>query len=116
MGWYGVSLWYIYEIAIRAEYYRLLLKDDPLVTFHDVQLDGLSEPAPVAELLEQLGAPRKAQEIILPPPANQSRWKAPLERDQLKELRHVIDTMAFDPAALARAYIDRGRRIGGEVP
>jgi len=116
LGLNGICLWYICEITARAEYYRLLLKDDPLVNFHDLQLESLSEPGPVADLLERLGAPRQAQEIVLPPPANRSRFKVTLGKNELRQLRRVIDTMTFDPHALARAYVDSGRRLGGKAP
>lgn len=115
MGLNGICLWYICEITARVEYYRFLLKDDPVVNFHDVQLDSLSEPGPVVDFLERLGAPREAQEIVLPPPANRSRFKVTLGEDELRRLRRVIDTMTFDPCALARAYIDSGRRLGGKA-
>jgi hypothetical protein len=115
LGLNGICLWYVCEIMTRAEYYRLLLTDDPRVIFHDVQLETLSEAGPVSDLLERLGAPRDAQDVVLPPPVNQGRTSAGLDEDELRELRRMVETANFDPSALARSYIDSGRRLGGET-
>ena len=112
LGWNGICLWYICEMSARAEYYRLLLEDEPQINFHDVRLEDLSEPAAVADLLGRLGAPRKTDKIVLPPPANVSARRIQWPQEEMRQLRSAIDTMAFDPSALASEFIESGRRLG----
>jgi hypothetical protein len=112
LGWDGVCLWYLCEITARAEYYRLLFGNEARIRFHNVRLEDLSERGAAADLLDRLDAPRRADDTVIPPPANVSAHRAQWDDREIQRLRHVIDTMSFDPAALARGYIESGNRLG----
>ena len=106
----GIPLWYIYEIFTRAEYYRLLLKDRPNVTFHDVNLEDLVTPVGATQLIESLGISVN-EPIKLPPKEN--RTKSWFFGESMKQQALMYcKQFQFYPVDLARQFFERGQRLG----
>lgn len=111
-GMVGHALWYIYEMYTRAEYYRLLLAENPLVHLHDVDLAAIGDRATARDLISALNLPLKNPEapVVLPPPLNQSRQT--VFGDEMKALaQRLVTQYPFDPKPLAAEYYQRGFRL-----
>lgn len=112
-GW-GSAAWYVSEVFVRAEYYRLLLADRPQVYVHDVHLEEIVRSQGARELLSALGMLSSAEQIDLPPKVN-ARQEDDLpstDKARAREFfkRHALDTGACQ--ALARQYYESGARLG----
>ena len=104
-GFAGTCLWYVTEMAARAAYYRRLLKDDPRVRLHRVELDRLAQPAGAAGLLTALGA--EAREIALP-----AELAATAGAPPSREIEALVARIPLQAEARARAFLEAGRRLG----
>lgn len=109
IGLPGVAFWYLLEIAARAAYYRTILVDR--ATFHEVDLAEIVEPEGAAALLTALGRP-PAGAVKVPPPQNVGR-AAPSNGDaaERQSLEKLVAAVKADPADLASAFLDAGRRL-----
>ncbi len=86
---WGSALWYVTEIFVRAEYYRLLLSDVPFVHFHDVRLEEIGRADGAIRLLSDLGmSPQRL--LDLPPRVNE----------------RAVDRLSADVKARARAFYE----------
>ncbi len=107
-GWLGLCLWYVCEMRTRAEYYRLLLADQP-VQFLQVDVDELNAPDGVVPFLHSVGFDVPTPRI--PPPQNTVQVRD-LDTAEMDAVAQLVDATPFDPAALAQQFFDSGRRIG----
>jgi hypothetical protein len=110
-GMYGTCLWYVAEMLTRAEYYRQLLDGRANIKVHTVYLDDLIEPAGAQAFLKDVWlAAHSARIQLLPARTNRSRsW--PLGEEAKAEVKELVETFDFDPAALAGKFINSGRRL-----
>ncbi len=102
---YGYMLWYISEMETRQAYYRLLYRNQ--FNFIDCTLEELVTSDGAQRVLSELGVNRVP---VLPPPQNQNR---PVENEHLiLDISRIVDSIRFDPEALAKQYIESGQRLG----
>ncbi len=111
-GRLGASLWYVTEMAARAAYYRILLRDRPNTHVHWIGLASLKNAAGAAGLLTALGHPATAESVRLPSGADDVRTTVSgtdpvilglVERHPLQARKRAMD------------FIESGRRLGATV-
>jgi len=111
---WGCAAWYVWEVFVRAEYYRLLLADQPQVHVHDVHLEEIVHSEGVRELLLALEMLSSAEQIDLPPRVNARGGDnlPPLDKARAREFfeHHTLDRDACQE--LARQYFASGARLG----
>lgn len=110
-GELGIALWYVMEIAVRAEYYKLLLAGQPGVHVHEVTLDDIAEPHGAGDLLADLGMLARRTPASVPPRQNGRGTDTLPEAVRDRSLR-FCDSWSCDAPALARRYFDSGARLG----
>lgn len=100
----GRCLWYATEMAARAAYYRLLLRDRPNVRLHWVDLESLARPTGAAALLTELGRPlsRKSVRIAGMPGA---------EAEIDPAVAELVSRFPLEARKRAKRFIDAGRRL-----
>jgi hypothetical protein len=103
----GYALWYVFEMFTRAEYYKILYKDNPKITIHDIDLDDISNEANAKLFLSELGYP--LDEISMPKKANDSPH-FPYQNDEAK-VRNLVAAFTFEPRKIALTYINSGKRL-----
>lgn len=109
-GAIGMALWYIFEMFTRAEYYRLIFKDEPRVVFHDCNLEDIVELSGATELMDDLGLLRKAP--VLSMPGKKNSTKREFFGDDIKQHAHqLLQKYKFEPQALAMQYFESGHRL-----
>jgi hypothetical protein len=109
----GMAAWYIHEMWARAAYYRLLLAGQPNVHFHRYDMSELVKPEGAGRLLEGLGHPSESP--VMPPRANSNEGEL-YGQSAREHCRRVLSEIPVDHIALARAYLDSGRRLGDLKP
>ena len=98
------------EIFSRAEYYRQLLHRRDNIAVHRTDLDTLSTAEGAKAFLENLALAPEASAVQLPAKANSSKsW--PLGKAMKAEVVKLVDAFPFDPADLAKTFLDSGRRL-----
>jgi hypothetical protein len=105
----GRALWYIYEMRVRAAYYRHLMADHAGLRFHSVDLKQIAAPEGAQALFDAMElAPAKP--VACPPPRNESgqNFFGDKEKDALARL---VARFSFDEEELALAYLRSGRRL-----
>lgn len=108
----GVCLWYLLEIAARAEYYRLLLADRDWISFHDFETHQFGDRASIRGLLIQLGVDVPEERIVLSPAQNQSRFEIDIPDEHAEYVSELVSRNWVDPADAARGYFGAGKRLG----
>jgi len=105
----GRALWYIFEMRVRAAYYRHLMADHAGVRFHSVDLKEIAEPAGAQALFDAMElAP--ARPVACPPPRNETSQNFFGEREK-EALAKLVARFAFDEEELGLAYFRSGRRL-----
>lgn len=111
----GVRLWYICEMRTRGEYYKLLLAGNSQVRFHEVEIDDMSDPEKVSDLLGQMEIDVPASAVDIPERKNVTRKPmippTPATEKEKERIGRVIENLRFDPADLARQYLNAGNRL-----
>lgn len=107
-GMPGHALWYIHEMWVRAEYYKLLLAGQPNIRLHEFDLSELITESGAARLLEALGHPVSAPKI--PPRANQTKQEF-FGKDMRATCDKLVARTRVNHAAIAAKYFDAGRRL-----
>lgn len=107
LGIHGVRLWYLCEINVRAHYYRLKYAHAPHLHFHHATLESLNDPEAVAALLAELGAPKPAGEVIIPPKKNENANTAPLSPQHKEMLDTLLGKFSFDAQAYAGRLLEK---------
>jgi hypothetical protein len=111
----GIRLWYICEMRTRAEYYRLLFRDNSEVQFHDLDIEDMSDPEKVSDLLGNMGIDVALTEIVIPERKNVTRKPmippTPATEKEEERIGRVIENLRFDPVALSRQFIENGSRL-----
>lgn len=108
-GIIGKSLWYIYEMSSRAEYYKILLKDKPNIHFHDVNLEKIITVDGAKSFFKNLNY-NITSDIVIPPKLNSANLEQFGERERIKCI-NLIEKCQFDPKELAKIYYDSGKRF-----
>lgn len=110
-GEWGCAMWYVTEVFVRAEYYKLLLAGHPAVRLHELDLEALATTAGAAAGLSAIGALPPGAAVELPPVMNERKGDS-LGAEVKSRAREFYDECSVDASALAREYYDRGRRLG----
>ena len=109
LGVAGRALWYIYEMRVRAAYYRQLMAGQAGIRFHAVDLSDIAEAGGAQALFDAMElAPDKP--VACPPPRNETTQNFFGDREK-EALARMVARFAFDEEQLARAYIGSGRRL-----
>jgi len=99
------ELWYLYEIATRAHYYRLKYADEPNLNFHQCCLEDLNDPTNVQNLLQNLKEPRTLENIVIPPPINTMAKERAVELELMQKAKALLANLPCDPEKLARQFL-----------
>ena len=118
LGIDGIRLWYICEMRTRGEYYRLILGGNHQVRFHDVDIENMSDPERVADLLKRMGFEVPSSKISIPDRKNVTRkpmipQTTPASEKEKERIHRVINNLQFDPVQLARKFVEAGNRLSG---
>lgn len=108
-------LWYLCEIATRVEYYKLLLKNQPCVTIHDIQLQDLNSPLLVTKFFRQLGLHKTPNDVTIPPPQNKQPANPLITPITSARVRDIIDNLNFNPRALALNHFTSGHSFNAQT-
>jgi hypothetical protein len=111
-GQIGCALWYVIEMRVRAEYYRILLADRPNIIFHEVEMEAVTRTDGAAKLLAALGLDLPPAAIKMPGRVNANQGSAVSEQGQ-QQIRELAGRFTFDAADLARSWYDHGNRLAG---
>lgn len=106
-GQAGCALWYVFEMFTRAEYYKILYKDNKKITFHDIDLDNIIEESNAKSFLSSLGYPLDS--VSMPKKANETHH-FPYHNDE-DTVKKMVNTFRFKPRELALRYINSGKRL-----
>ena len=109
-GQIGSALWYVIEMRVRAEYYRLLLAERAGVIFHEVDMEEVTRIEGAAKLLAGLGRDLLPAEIQMPGRVNANRGSG-IDESMQQRVQEVVGSFAFDAAGLARSWHDQGYRL-----
>jgi len=103
-GLLGHVIWYIAEVEARQAYYRQMFGNR--FRFIDAKLEEITTPKGAKRLLGEFG---HTGEITLPEKTNANAdIKPPIDESRVQAL---IDRIEFDADAIAKAYIEKGRRL-----
>lgn len=111
-GQVGCALWYVIEMRVRAEYYRMLLAERADIIFHEVEMEEVTRMDGAAKLLAGLGADLPPAAIRMPGRVNANQASAISEQGQ-QQIRELAGRFTFDTAELARNWYDYGNRLAG---
>lgn len=111
-GQIGCALWYVIEMRVRAEYYRILLADRANIIFHEAEMEAVTRMDGAARLLADLGADLSPAAIRMPGRVNANQASAISEQGR-QQIRELVGRFTFDTAALARSWYDYGNRLAG---
>ena len=109
-GQIGLGIWYVIEMRVRAEYYRLLLADRTNILFHDVDMEKVTSTEGAAKLLSELGITVPPNAINLPGRVN-SNVGPGLDAAVQQHIRKLVADCEFDAAAMARNWYEQGYRL-----
>ena len=107
----GICLWYIYEIRVRAAYYKRLCANVAGIVVHRFTLEEIRQRAGAARLLNALGIEKSAEAIELPPPQNVGRQGIKWPPGELERIREFASHAQIDVEALAEDAIRKGWRF-----
>lgn len=105
-----LCLWYSFEMAVRQEYYRLLLKDSDRIHIHDADLSKITKEEGAIKFFEALKL-ETPDTVIIPPPQNVHAASLAWSPEKVEEFRSTIEGLDFDAASLARQFFDSGKRL-----
>ncbi len=108
-GRLGAALWYVTEMAARAAYYRILLRDRPNTHVHWIGLESLKTTPGAAGLLTALGRPATAEPVWLPSGPDEIRL-AEAEADPV--ILGLVERHPLRARKRATDFIESGRRLG----
>jgi hypothetical protein len=107
-GRLGTCLWYVTEMAARAAYYRMLLRDRPNIHIHWIGLETLKHAPGAPGLLKALGHPAAA--VRLPSEINGANA---VGADPV--ILGLVERHPLQARKRATAFIESGRRLGAIV-
>jgi hypothetical protein len=110
LGQVGFALWYILEMRVRAEYYRLLLAERAGIVFHEVDLEDVVRIEGATKLLAGLGMDLTPAAIRMPGQVNANPVSG-IDESAQRHIREVVGSFTFDAAELARAWYEQGYRL-----
>lgn len=109
LGMLGAALWYLCEMAARAEYYKILYQDHKNITFHRINLEDIVSEQGAEELMKELGLKCKNPKVLVPGKRNETKI---VHFEQLREpAEQLVKNLEFDPKQMAKNFIDSGRRL-----
>ena len=109
LGHLGKALWYVLEIEARQAYYMALFSSK--IEFIEFDLEDVTKTTGANRLLNCLGIKKEAK---LPPKANE--YKVAENEEMKNNVTEIVKKVEFDASALAKQYIDTGRRLSGLFP
>ncbi len=109
-GMVGRAYWYVAEMFARGEFYRHRLASIANLHFHVADLKEISTQKGAERLFAALGLPSAEGGLITPEAQNKRTLE--LFPDMREEAARLVDTLAVDPIAEARAFHDRGGWLG----
>ncbi len=110
LGQIGFGIWYVIEMRVRAEYYRLLLADRANIVFHDVDMEKVTCKEGAARLLTELGIELLPAAINLPGRVNSNVGPA-IDTSVQQHIRELVADCEFDATAMARSWYEQGYRL-----
>ena len=105
----GIRLWYVYEMYARAEYYKSLYRDNPRLSFIDIDISDLSSPENVQDFLAALGVPYDREDVKFPEHKNVSNRA--VNQETVNHIKELVDRISFDPFQLANEFINQGQKL-----
>lgn len=108
-GMFGHALWYIIEMQCRAEYYRQLFSDDPVLKFHSIALEDIAVKQGAKSFLSELTG-TEFSDCNMPEKINETKQIVFGDKERNLCL-DLIKRFTFDPSSLAEDYIRAGNRL-----
>jgi len=108
LGELGRTIWYIYEMDARQEYYKRCYSGD--LNFLEVDLEDISSPDGASEFLHKIGW---TGTLDLPPPRNETKGSPP--DGLIAAASNVINRINYDSAEVVDNYIKSGKRLSGSA-
>lgn len=110
LGQVGYALWYIMEMRVRAEYYRLLLAKRAGIVFHEVDMEEVTRIEGATKLLAGLSMDAMPAAIRMPGRVNANPVSG-IDESAQQHIREVVGGFTFDAAELARGWYEQGYRL-----
>jgi hypothetical protein len=110
LGQVGFALWYVIEMRVRAEYYRLLLAERAGIVFHEVNMEEVVRIEGATKLLADLGVDSAPDRIRMPGKVNANPVSV-IDESAQRYIREVAGSFTFDTAELARSWYQQGYRL-----
>ncbi len=109
-GRIGTCLWYVTEMAARAAYYRVLLRDRPNIHVHWIGLETLHNAPGAAGLLKALGHPAATETVVLLSETGSTSGAGAASADPV--ILGLVERHPLQARKRATAFIASGRRLG----
>lgn len=114
LGQLGFGLWYVIEMRVRAEYYRLLLAGRNNIIFHEADMEDLVRRDGAAKLLADLGSDLSPSAVLLPGRENANLDNRVSESGQ-QRIMEIVNAYTFDAVELAHGWYEKGNRLSTPV-
>lgn len=105
----GLCLWYILEIRARVAHYERLVAGRNNVVFHRFNLEELQTAQGASRLLQALGVPREAGQVVIPAARNVGPALARIDSAEEARIRDLIASVEANPSALAGKALSTAR-------
>jgi hypothetical protein len=110
LGQIGYALWYVIEMRVRAEYYRLLMAGRAGIVVHELDMEAVTRIDGATKLLTDVGMVPMPVVIRMPGRVNASSDRS-VDQSTQQHIREVVGRFKFDAADLARRWYDGGHRL-----
>ncbi len=105
-GIIGIVFWYIYEMEVRQEYYRIIYQR--YFRFHIAYLEEITNKIGAEKFAKSLGL---NNEIKVPPPKNQQLARSS-NQELLKKIKSFHSRINIDSLKIAKEFVRCGRTLG----
>jgi hypothetical protein len=108
----GLCLWYILEVRARIARYEKLLRGEPRIVFHRVDLEELRSAQGAAHLLQGLGIDATPAKVRIPAPENVGRFLVKIDSAEQAEIKRLVASTQANSPAVASETSPMGAPIG----
>jgi len=99
-GMHGYALWYLCEMAVRTEYYKLLFADKPWIKFHEIDILELNKQDKCKQFIESVTG--DIYDLVsIPKPSNQNSANQSATDSDVQRISQLVDKASINIAAIA---------------
>lgn len=108
----NLCVWYVFEIRVRAAYYRRVASGSERIHFHEIDMKDLVSKEGAEKILSDTGAEISASEIQLPGRKNAGPWRKALPPELRDRVRRAVEAASgLDVEGIAEQIANRGPRF-----